>query len=52
MIFNSDFENSVLHLAVYIILVKIIFFVYYETASTVNVLHTCYSICCSRAGMS
>ena len=36
----------------YIILLKIIFFIYNKAAFIVNVLHICYNICCSYAGMS
>ena len=50
MIFNPDFENSSRHLAIYIILVKIILCVHHKTAFTVKVLNICYSIICSCAG--
>ena len=51
LIYNPDFENSTQHLAIYIILVKIIFFVH-KAALAINVLYICYSICCSYGGMS
>ena len=51
-IFNLDFESSTRYLAIYIITVKILFFVYDKVAFTVNISRICYSICCSYAVIS
>ena len=47
-----NFENGRRCLAIDIVLVKIILFVYNKVAFKGNVLHICYSDFCSCAGMS